>query len=294
MVISMKNYYKYTLDFIINIRKIITIEHFTLPSETPFPTENHNFYEFAYIDSGSIIYTIDNAEYHLKENEILILEPNKQHTILRNNKNKASFYIICFECASPYMKLLNQWHCKLSTVEKNLIKNILNEITNTYILPLNDNKVFKSTSPLGGEQVIGLHLELFFILLIRNNIKSIPPSILTNKNVADDLLSLITDYLEKSIYKKIDIPTLCKNFNYSKSYICNYFKQKTGETIIEYFNKLKIREAKKILIETNYTCAQISDLLSFSDPRYFLFLFKKITNKTPNQYRNSKNTMYNF
>jgi AraC-like DNA-binding protein len=266
----------------------MTIEHFVLPSEEPFPTESHNFYEFAYIKKGSILYTVDDTEYRLKENEILIIEPNKRHSILQCSKGQASFYIICFECASPHMKLLNQLNYKLNTAEKNIINSILTEINSTYVLPVNDQKILQDTSPLGGEQALGLYLELFFILLIRNNMKSIPANSIATKNISDDLLSLITDYLEKSIYKKVDIPTLCKNFNYSKSYICNYFKQKTGETIIEYFNKLKIEEAKKMLIETNYTSEQISDLLSFSDPRYFLFLFKKLTNKTPQQYRKSK------
>ncbi len=283
----MKTYYKYNLDFIINIKKIVTIDYFLLPSDYFFPAEKHNFYEFVYVENGSITYSIDNEEYHLKKQEILIVEPNKTHFVYGDKKNETKLFNICFECFSPYIKQLNQFKCKLNSHEKGILNNIFKEANCTYVLPLNDKKVFNENPPLGGEQITGLYLELLFILLLRNKSKKNPYNFIYKKT-PDDLLLLITDYLEKSLYKRIDLPTLCKNFNYSKSFICNYFKYKTGETIIEYFNNLKIREAKRMLLETNYTSEQISDLLSFSDPRYFLYLFKKKTNKTPKQYRNSK------
>ena len=80
---------------------------------------------------------------------------------------------------------------------------------------------------------------------------------------------------------------MCSKTSYSKSSVTQIFKQIMGVSIINYYNKLKIEEAKKLIRESQYTMAQISEMLHFSDPRYFSLMFKKITHKTPTAYRDS-------
>jgi two-component system response regulator YesN len=76
---------------------------------------------------------------------------------------------------------------------------------------------------------------------------------------------------------------------YSKSYVSQVFRQTTGESVISYFNRLKIKEAKRLIRENRLTMSEISDALSYNDPRYFSLMFKRITGKTPTEYKNSIN-----
>ena len=49
----------------------------------------------------------------------------------------------------------------------------------------------------------------------------------------------------------------------------------------------KIKEAKKLIREEQYNITQISYMLAFDNPHYFSRVFKRITNMTPTQYKNS-------
>ena len=54
--------------------------------------------------------------------------------------------------------------------------------------------------------------------------------------------------------------------------------------------KLKIKEAQKLLTQTDYTITEIANLFSFDTPNYFSKSFKKVTGITPNAYRKSNKT----
>ena len=61
-------------------------------------------------------------------------------------------------------------------------------------------------------------------------------------------------------------------------------KEKTGFSIKEYYNQLKISEAKKMLREKNMNLTQISIALLYNSPQYFSRAFKKVTGMTPLEY----------
>lgn len=68
-------------------------------------------------------------------------------------------------------------------------------------------------------------------------------------------------------------------------YCDTVFKKETGFSIIEYFNKLKIEEAKKLIVERADSLTEIALKLGFEDYNYFSRLFKKHTGYSPKQYQ---------
>ena len=55
----------------------------------------------------------------------------------------------------------------------------------------------------------------------------------------------------------------------------------------EYILKKKIGEAKRLIREDKLNFTQISDVLCFDNPHYFSTVFKRVTNMTPSEYKNS-------
>ena len=55
--------------------------------------------------------------------------------------------------------------------------------------------------------------------------------------------------------------------------------------MMQYFIRLKIEKAKKLLRENEISVTQISETLAFDTPNYFSKTFKKITGYTPLQYK---------
>ncbi len=95
----------------------------------------------------------------------------------------------------------------------------------------------------------------------------------------------IARYLENNVYSNASINDICDKFGYSKCHICKVFKSAADTTIVDYYNSLKINEAKRLLLETNVNVEEISALLRYDSPQYFSKVFKKYTNMTPSYFR---------
>ena len=71
----------------------------------------------------------------------------------------------------------------------------------------------------------------------------------------------------------------------SKYHFARKFKQKTGYSPIDYFNRLKIQKACELIDTSSLTIKEISDTLGFNNPFYFSEVFKRITGMSPKKYR---------
>ena len=92
-----------------------------------------------------------------------------------------------------------------------------------------------------------------------------------NDNYADQALSL----------KKISDHT-----GYSIQHICNIFKKDMGTTINNFILLTRINKAKIMLLESDYTQAEIADKIGMSDAGYFSKKFKAITGYNAGEFKN--------
>lgn len=95
----------------------------------------------------------------------------------------------------------------------------------------------------------------------------------------------ILKYLNKNFEQQIKLKDLSQMFYVNKNYACFLFKKYTGMTYSEYLNKIRMEHAKKLLVTTSYTIAEVSEKAGYVDYFYFCKLFKKIYGVTPTQYR---------
>ena len=58
----------------------------------------------------------------------------------------------------------------------------------------------------------------------------------------------------------------------------------TGESALDYINKMRFAEACRLLKEGRHTIAEISDKVGFTSPSYFAARFKKFVGYTPTEY----------
>ena len=75
--------------------------------------------------------------------------------------------------------------------------------------------------------------------------------------------------------------------NYNADYLTQILKSDTGMTLCAYLNDIRLKEAKKLLLNSNRTIAEIAYEVGFSDEKYFMKLFRRKENVTPSQYRNA-------
>ncbi len=92
--------------------------------------------------------------------------------------------------------------------------------------------------------------------------------------------------MNENIYKDIDPEELALKLNISYSWFRKVFKDYTGYAPAKYFQELKLRKAKQLLVETSQSVKEISFLLNYASTEHFFSLFKKRTGFTPIEYRN--------
>lgn len=73
--------------------------------------------------------------------------------------------------------------------------------------------------------------------------------------------------------------------NISPSYFSAVFSRETGKSFIRYLTDLRMSKAKELLKCTDLRCSDISFAVGYKDPHYFSYLFKKLENCSPMQYR---------
>ena len=93
--------------------------------------------------------------------------------------------------------------------------------------------------------------------------------------------------IENDLSGDINLKSLSSSSGVSSGYFSALFKKETGASLTEYVNLKRVAYAKQLLKSTNLQIQQIAQACGILDFHYFCRIFKKITGKTPSQYRNS-------
>ncbi|MDF2675318.1 MAG: AraC family transcriptional regulator [Clostridiales bacterium] len=97
------------------------------------------------------------------------------------------------------------------------------------------------------------------------------------------------DYINESYMKDISVQSLAALCNLSTNYFASLFKKQTGYSPMEYVIRVRIDNAKRLLLKNHSTISEIQQMVGFNDIHYFSFYFKKIERMSPSQYRHSVN-----
>lgn len=286
-------YIKRKFDTAISVTRIVTLHYFEFHKNFVFAGESHDFWEMVYVDSGEVVITADKKEHLLKRGEMIFHKPNEFHTIASNGKTSANVFVISFTTASKSMVYFRNLKMALPEQLRPYIKTLISEGQETFDLPFNNPDLreltLRSDAPFGGQQLIRSTLEQLLILLARTQEKKSENTyIFPDKESMDNhLVNAVLDILKERIYDTVSLDEICHRLNYSRVYISRIFNQHCHCTIIEYYTSLKINEAKRLIRENNDSISKISEQLMFNNPHYFSRVFKKVTNMTPREYRES-------
>ena len=95
----------------------------------------------------------------------------------------------------------------------------------------------------------------------------------------------IVRYMQEHLNEEISLNILAEEFHLSAQYISQLFKNEIGVNFLSYLTNIRIEQAKKLLLSTDYAVAEVSERTGYSDYRVFTKAFKKSEGVTPSQYR---------
>jgi len=95
--------------------------------------------------------------------------------------------------------------------------------------------------------------------------------------------------IESSLSEKISVEEISARFAIGRRNFDRRFIKATGNTPIEYSQRVKIESAKKELEVSRKTINEVMYEVGYSDLKAFRELFRKITGMSPLEYRNKYN-----
>lgn len=103
----------------------------------------------------------------------------------------------------------------------------------------------------------------------------------------DTLVLAAQDYIERNYNRDTSISDVAHYVALSVNYFANLFKKRTGETIGEYITTVRIREAQRLLRQSDFMVSEIAYIVGYRSPYYFSRVFRKAVNQSPTEYRDS-------
>ncbi|RKN85484.1 helix-turn-helix domain-containing protein [Paenibacillus ginsengarvi] len=102
----------------------------------------------------------------------------------------------------------------------------------------------------------------------------------------DRLMASLIGYM-KTHYNGSDfsVQKMADDLSLSMSYISRYFKERTGRTITDYLNHIRIEAAKEMLKEEVFSIKEIVQQVGYYDDSSFIRKFKALVGMTPGEYR---------
>lgn len=290
-VIFLNNYFiDSDLDIVINIKQIGNFYYLDGLRALDDPGSTLDCWQIVYVEDGQL-YEYTNEERLLMKTGDFIIHSPGEHTRTQLTGSGEPVYacFISFYCQSSVMEFFKNYRSTISEKSKAIVKNIVQEVKDNFISVFENGRIHVKRSPnhtIGSFQMFKIYTESLMINILREEKIQNSAFIFTSKEKFHiDVNQKIEQYLAANIYSSLTLDSICKEFNYSKTFLCENFKKYTGVSIINYFNALKIEEACNLIKGTNHSMSDISAMLKFNNPYYFSRVFKRIKGTTPTAYR---------
>lgn len=101
----------------------------------------------------------------------------------------------------------------------------------------------------------------------------------------DRTITEITKFLQAHLSEEVSLSTLAEQFHLSAQYISQLFKSEIGVNFLAYLTNIRMEQAKKLLLSTSLSIADVAEQSGYGDYRVFTKVFKKSEGITPSQYR---------
>lgn len=244
-----------------------------------FKGETHNYFELTYVDRGCMKTVVDEKEYELLENNLLIYGPGQFHCQKIPEGESCSYVTIIFDLDNAnhednkvvYGSLLNRVFGYNKKIHS-LVKTFVNESN--------------SQLPFINSLIICLLQEIVIRLLQSDFMEQTDQHPVTEvrQNYQDEMLNQILAYISDTITEPITVAEICQKFSLSRSSLQILFKENLAQTPKKYISELKLDKSCQMIRENKYTISEIALMLVFNSIQYFSKAFTKKYNIAPSEY----------
>lgn len=231
-------------------------------------------YQLVYITKGGGVFSSESTpEKQMCKGRLVLLFPNQWHTYHPDVATGWDEYYIGFEGPVIDEMMRNAFYSK----EQQLLEVGLNEeLAALYSRALEIAETDKISSQ---QYLAGIVLHMLGMIL------SVSKNKIFEAGGAEQKIEQAKIIMNEHVFTDIDPEEIAVKLNVSYSWFRKVFKEYTGYAPAKYFQELKLRKAKQLLVGTSLSVKEISYQLNYTSAEHFFSLFKKHTGLTPLKYR---------
>lgn len=223
----------------------------------------HSFFSLVWFLKGSGFYVIDSEEYEIKLDRMFFVSPKQVHTW--NYSENCGGYILTIDnslghelnlnCLFPYLDINGHTKILLKTIFLDLIENFQNKDD----IRIDIQYIYRQIERFARENQVRHYATNPYVSRFKKLISESCCRISTIERYATEL-NLSMDELN----------TLCR--------------EHVGTSAKQYLINIKLTEAKRLLLYSDYNINEIAFQLGFEDSSYFSRIFKKKTSLSPSDF----------
>lgn len=283
-------YARVELESIFDITHIVEISYRGFPPESMIDKAKAvDFWCLYYVDRGKAVLMMDNGDsYELSAGKGIFFAPGSSFKYSESGKEGANILSVFFCCDSLPVSFFDERLMNFDTFERMILSELVNTGHIYFERHSNDAGGVKGTKPKADTPSYIPHLvkaSIEFLLLKlykdRKEKKSADKPSLGQTNL---LVKSAVEYMYKNAGKKMKVSDIAASVKMSESNFQAVFRKATGQSVMSYFNMLKVEQAKIMIRKEIYTYSEIAVALGFSSESYFSRHFKKIAGMTPSEY----------
>jgi AraC-like DNA-binding protein/quercetin dioxygenase-like cupin family protein len=261
---------------------------------------NHNYFEMVFVLDGEMDVQIESGKYHYRKGDGYLLNRNIRHTEMLTGSWKTLYLCFWKECLLEWPKKLADLAVCNKSIYNFFSRNFEDEIKNNkdYIdfhIQHNAEEYFPAKEILdslyneitkkdAGFQLVTYGLIARLLTLLNNSGEYstyyIDLGSASEQNVAENAKRYIDEHK-----RRITRDELGEALHYNGDYINRIFRKYTGESMHHYCQKVYMKEAARLLLETDFSAIDISRNLGFENRTQFYKIFNDYYQTTPHEFR---------
>ncbi len=248
----------------------------------------HSSYEVYYLLEGERQFFIKDRTIVIKTGDLIIIRPNVLHRTANAEQPKHEKIILNFKeefLAAFNGNFIYTLHSdfqkdylviRFSLQHKIFVEDMLQQI-------VHEAQEKKSSYEVSIQTFI-----MQLLIYCSRHLEEYKRKPLEYLNTMHERISEVARYINTYYKNDLSLQYLADKFYVSPYYLSRSFKEVTGFTFVEYLNSVRVKEAKKLLEESNLKVHLIASKVGYGSITHFGRVFKELTGHTPMFYRKRK------
>lgn len=267
----------------VNLKHKRLADVFRFVSFHPFETYGPHMHlriEINYVKKGHCILHLENESITFRENEMMIISPNIEHTFEAGSEETTLMQLEFLpDIYSRFMPMEEQKSDDLTPVtifsEENRLIKIVNNVRIIQAVQRIVNEMNQKNRYY--QYLVVMYYAELLILIYRYMNEAYLP-ICTN-----EALKKAISFIRLNYHSDITIQEIALQTEVGERYLRKLFTQYLNLSPLEYLNQIRINKAIELFRNTNLSVKEVSFMCGFQSPQYFSRVFKQQMGITPRE-----------